>query len=114
MPTAALEIRLFCMVTKSLSAPAIPALAPPMEIPKLLEEAVPVIILEFLIIFRVAPNPIPRLEMSIDVGVEVLELVIVKLRSVPPEVDPSMMTLSAPLSRIKPPEKFPVTTVPAF
>ena len=113
MPTAALEIRLFCMVTKSLSTPAEPAVAPPIEIPKLLE-AVPVVILQFLITFRVAPNPIPRLERSIDVGEDVLELVIVKLRSILPEVDPSMMTLSAPFSLIRPPARFPVTVVPAF
>jgi hypothetical protein len=64
---------------------------------------------QFLTVLPVAPLEELTLPIQIEAPVR-LPVVIVRLRSVPPEVEPSMVTLSAPNSLITaPPGTLPVT-----
>src|SRR5205085_9513038 len=59
----------------------------------------PQAMLQFLTVSPVAPAPLPRLDSQMAaVPAAVLALVMVRLRSVPPLVEPSIVTRSAPLS----------------
>src|SRR5205085_8942733 len=96
MPTVATLIELFWTVLLSLSAPAVPGVAPPIEIPYPTVVLAPVLMLQFLITLFVAPAPVPRLTSEIPVGAVVLVFVIVRSRDDDPLLEPSTITQLAP------------------
>ena len=83
---------MFCKVVLSLSAPLVPDVAPPTEIPYPMVVATPVFNIQFLTVLFIAPAPAPKLVNAITVGAVVAELVIVRLRLVLPLLLPSMVT----------------------
>src|SRR5690349_13704945 len=103
IPVGATVILLFWRVILSLSEPDVPGVEPPTEMPYPIEVAIPVLILQFLIVLFVAPALVPRLITAITVGAVVFVFVMVKLRSVEPLLLPSMMTLSDPFNLIRAP-----------
>src|SRR5436190_6025983 len=107
-------IALFWMVTLSLSAPVVPGVAPPTATPYPIDTATPVLRLQFLTVLFVAPAPVPKLINATTVGVVVPVFVIVRLRSVPPLLLPSITTLSAPFNLIIAPTTEPVRVAVAF
>src|SRR5436190_7554431 len=84
------------MVILSLSAPEVPGVVPPMAIPYPVEVLIPVLMMQFLIILFVDPNPIPGLTIETAVGAVVDVLLMVRFRLVPPLLLPSIIILDAP------------------
>src|SRR3954468_8478137 len=105
MPQRALVMALFMNVLLSLFAPSLVVMieVPDERMPKVslvdADWSTPQAMLQFLMVLLIAPAPLPRLDSQMAaVPAVVAVLVIVRLRSVPPLVEPSIVRRSAPLS----------------
>ena len=101
----AMRLMLKYPVILSLSAPEVPGVAPPIEIPYPTVVLTPVLILQFLIVLLVAPNPAPKLIKDITEGAVVAVFVMVRFLDEVPLLEPSIITLSAPFNTITAPDE---------